>query len=601
MRIEEFSDIKIHPYVRLEEFGKTFCGGAEWPEGTDDFVRHKRGEDFYDTPPTPTDASRPTVILEGEYLYGGILVGHFGHQVAEFCHRLWPLHDKPMRVIFVASDGYVHVPGFLKDLVLFLGATEIVVVDKLTRVEKLVVAASGKFLNQPAPPWYIEKLNAFWRKVPLQKKNFPKKLAVMRGHLQTGRIVGEQYLSEQLKKSGYFLFRPEDFSLLDQIDFYRAAEVVIFSEGSAIHALDIAPSLKAKVMVIFRRGGSRIGSDTLKPRCANYHEYNKVFDISSLSKKGGNDISTISLSACLEAAKEKIDRNIVLSAAPHQQDIQRDIRSYALFHRGGEPEFEAALYEKFKQHNVVDEEPRKARRSSAAEILRALRDVNAAQRYLEIGVNRGKTFNDVDVPYKHGVGTNFRFDTTKSQRPGIKLINTTSDDYFSKLHREAQFDLVYIDGFHTVEQTLRELTSSLTHAHSRTIWLLSSVIPLDFLGSIPDPDASIKARRAHGNHVDREWHGDVYRLVFLIEAFFPSLSYATVYSEKENTYHSVLWQAPRAPEKIPDTTLNRVADTDYMTQLTNRKVFNIWELDSIAFRISESFYSQNNASDITFD
>lgn len=590
MRIETFNNTIVQPYTRKEEFGKKFCGGAMLPEGTDPFVRHQRGKDFYDVPPAHDETIKPSRYLAGEYLFAGALVGHFGHQISEFTHRLWPLFKRPYKVIFVASDGYTQVPAFLKELVAFFGGESIVVVSEHTIVEKLTIAESGKFLTQPVKQWYLEKLNEFWSRKPCNKDLYPKKLAVLRSHLQTGRIVGERHLEDHLKEAGYFLFRPEDFGLIEQINFYRAADSVIFSEGSAIHGLDVAPSIAAKAIVLMRRTGSRIGKDTLEPRCAHYHEFDEVTAITTLSSKGGNDLSVVPIHSFVERIRNDIDSSVPSIPNIHPSILQRDIKTYVHFHRGENQDFTDITQDDFKASNSLSlDSTAPAPTTSAAKLLKRLSTLNNTKNYLEIGLHRGRTFFNVDAPRKHGVDVSFRFDVDSAKKPGVQFFKMESDTYFSKLDSSALFDLVYVDGFHRFEQVVRDFTNSLSHAHPKTIWLLSSTIPTDFFSSIPDPESSVKMRRSSGDHEKKEWHGNAYKIIFLLESFFPSLSYSTVFLERENSHATVVWQEPRTVGNDAGSTLGIVDSVDYARLLTAKKTFRVCEEDSLIFRIKKHF------------
>ncbi|HET6197695.1 MAG TPA: hypothetical protein VFE12_18170, partial [Acetobacteraceae bacterium] len=78
--------------------------------------------------------------------------------------------------------------------------------------------------------------------------------------------------------------------------------------------------------------------------------------------------------------------------------------------------------------------------------------------YLEIGVNKGETFHSLGNCQKIGVDPAFLFDVNAYQgNPDIGLYQISSDEFFGRLPAgKGRFDVIYLDGLHTFEQTLRD-------------------------------------------------------------------------------------------------------------------------------------------------
>ena len=74
------------------------------------------------------------------------------------------------------------------------------------------------------------------------------------------------------------------------------------------------------------------------------------------------------------------------------------------------------------------------------------------QRYLEIGVKGGQTFNNINCKNKISVDP---------FRPAT--YNMTSDEFFKKCPEDEKWDIVFIDGLHEREQVKRDITNSLKH------------------------------------------------------------------------------------------------------------------------------------------
>lgn len=118
----------------------------------------------------------------------------------------------------------------------------------------------------------------------------------------------------------------------------------------------------------------------------------------------------------------------------------------------------------------------------------------------------------------------------------------TSDEYFARHIGRRQYDLVFLDGLHTYEQIFRDFCAVLPHTHARSVILIDDTLPSDPYSALPDPSEADRQKAAAG-HTGGAWSGDVYKLVFAIHDFFPTLSYATIMQGKGQT---AVWREPRA-------------------------------------------------------
>ncbi len=117
----------------------------------------------------------------------------------------------------------------------------------------------------------------------------------------------------------------------------------------------------------------------------------------------------------------------------------------------------------------------------------------------------------------------------------------TSDHYFTEIANGSEpFDLIYLDGLHTFEQTFRDFCASLRYSHERTIWLVDDTMPVSFLASFRNPRLARWVRMRLGIK-NKSWMGDVYKVVFAIHDFFPQFSYATL----DHPGQTVLWMETR--------------------------------------------------------
>lgn len=185
-----------------------------------------------------------------------------------------------------------------------------------------------------------------------------------------------------------------------------------------------------------------------------------------------------------------------------------------------------------------------------------------AQSYLEIGVRTGETFNSINLPYKVGVDPDFQFDWQSVHSGGSLLFQTTSDAFFADLNssgpmaqemkknwprEDLKFDIIFIDGLHTFEQSLRDFENSLAYAHEDTIWILDDTVPSNPYSAWPDMDLSLKVRELSGISF-LDWCGDVYKTLLAIHDNYPDFAYCTLMGFNPQT---VLWRSSDKRKRKP--------------------------------------------------
>jgi hypothetical protein len=176
-----------------------------------------------------------------------------------------------------------------------------------------------------------------------------------------------------------------------------------------------------------------------------------------------------------------------------------------------------------------------------------LRDLTDARSYLEVGVQAGGTFLSVDIAAKDAVDPAFPFDVARYQTPAIRFHQMCSDQFFGSRLPHSTYDIVFLDGLHTFQQTLRDFLATLTLSHERTVWLLDDTLPCDAFSALPDQAHSYRERERAGLP-GNPWHGDVYKVVLALHDFFPNLNYATI-TDGGNP-QTLIWREPR-PDFAP--------------------------------------------------
>ena len=181
-------------------------------------------------------------------------------------------------------------------------------------------------------------------------------------------------------------------------------------------------------------------------------------------------------------------------------------------------------------------------------------------RYLEIGVNRGQTFHKVRAAKMVAVDPDFLFDheAASAERPHATYHSVTSDEYFGTIIGDDElFDVIFVDGLHTFDQTLRDLLNALEHLAPRGVIVIDDVRPPFYDASLRDHDTAVRVRDLTGQ-TQPVWMGDVYRLIWFIDSFLQHLTYRTI---SNNHGQAVVWRQTR--ESVADRLVSDIAELSF--------------------------------------
>lgn len=224
----------------------------------------------------------------------------------------------------------------------------------------------------------------------------------------------------------------------------------------------------------------------------------------------------------------------------------------------------------------------------------ALSGIIGADSYLEVGVAHGSTFLKVDFRRKHAVDKRFRFDHQELETDTTKFFHMTSDQYFANcVEREEKFDIIFLDGLHTFEQTLRDFCASLMHSHDNTIWLIDDVFPTDIFSAHRDPAKARKYRKLHGGEGGK-WHGDVFKVIFAVHDFFPNISYKTI--STGGNPQTVLLKRARTSFKPLYNDFEKISQMSYYDFYENQEVLQLEPEEGVLAWVGELLGSGSSQS-----
>lgn len=192
--------------------------------------------------------------------------------------------------------------------------------------------------------------------------------------------------------------------------------------------------------------------------------------------------------------------------------------------------------------------------------------------YLEVGVNEGQTFLPLSARRKVAVDPKFVFDVAaaKAANDGSEFHEVTSDVYFCDIAtREDLFDVIYLDGLHTFEQTLRDFTNSLSFLNENGVIVVDDVVPTSYQAGLPSQLDSFKVK-AFLTDADASWMGDTFKLVFFVESFFPMYELRTII---DNHGQAVIWRGDKARSAFSTYSAEELSRLQFVDIVKQESIF----------------------------
>jgi hypothetical protein len=222
------------------------------------------------------------------------------------------------------------------------------------------------------------------------------------------------------------------------------------------------------------------------------------------------------------------------------------------------------LRQRSGEHSRLLPRPLDTRRGVTGVINQILDVLPQREIYLEVGIFKGATFQNVIAEEKWGVDIAPSFDYAKLPK-NSRVFVEPSDDFFAGLAVDKKFDMVYIDAEHTFHQAYRELVHSINHINRWGVILLDDTVPQDPIAAIPNETESKEAAmRIHGTSV---WshQGDVWKLIFQVRNKHKNLTVRTILQPSRP--RTIIWINSEFESKMT------LEDTEYSTSLVYEDVF----------------------------
>ena len=533
-QIERRKNALVVPFRRGSRQGRAWPSGVFDADGTPSphaqmEIMTRRAEI---SPDLFEDALPDAAHLTGEWLFCGLGSEQFGHIISRGLGRLWALDNLPpdVRLLFCGINTSKRKHGFLRDLLKSLGLpNKHFILKGPATVEELYLAPDlfGEHLQGAASPEYaawirgrIPKPDRTGRRVYLTRTRVDPKL---------GRILCEVVLEENLSKAGFEIIAPETLSVSEQLSLYSEADVVVASEGSALHVVPLALRHDARLVVIQRRKkipeliANQIASFT-RAECS----YLDVLVKSHWPKERADNLSL----GEIDFAKVRnclVELNLVNEKIEWREPTPGDV----LVSRGlGRPEGT-----KFLTDDERDEYLRKIREANRSKrftmntkvaerpipvidglrYFRLLNRIHAKLQpkwYLEVGTFTGKSLAMAKCNTV-AVDPNFKIEHPVINAEGSQMFffQQTSDDFFASGFLKANKikpDFAFLDGMHLFEFLLRDFIAAEKAMGKGGVICLHDCCPTT---------AYMAEREFH----DGMWTGDVWKTLMILLKHRPDL------------------------------------------------------------------------------
>lgn len=278
--MKRFHDVTVAPteYLRnstgrlpREASGGIYRGGPVFPRfAIQVAARHRRG--WLGLPRDARPRITGPVEAQAEIgLWCGPVSPHYGHMIADFGMRIATASrfDRTTPLVFSAGPAAMGPPpAFFWGLVEHFGVDRgrICLIERPTLFRTLLVPPQAERLDGPPPSRahldVMDEIVATNGPVPQDLET----LFVSRARWPDGRLAGEPYVAEVLERAGVAVIQPEMLPVSEQVRMLRRARRILFSEGSALHTLQLLGRLHARVAVIARRPKAPLARAALAAR-----------------------------------------------------------------------------------------------------------------------------------------------------------------------------------------------------------------------------------------------------------------------------------------------------------------------------------------------
>ena len=128
----------------------------------------------------------------------------------------------------------------------------------------------------------------------------------------------------------------------------------------------------------------------------------------------------------------------------------------------------------------------------------------------------------------------------------MQIRPVTSEKFFKE--NSTVFDLVFVDGLHTYEQTYEDILNSFSTGSKECLILIDDVIPSDKYAALRS-QLECQILKNENGIKNNYWMGDVFKILPLLSIFHSEIYWATILEKNENP-QLLLWRSPEGKKAI---------------------------------------------------
>lgn len=161
-----------------------------------------------------------------EVIFGGVLIGHFGHMLVEGVSRLWWIiqnSENTDKIIFINAGGTIQNQNYVYDILELcnIPRERIVILEKPMRFKRIIVPGQALYMaNKYYHDWItVYRLMVKNALAKVGNKKFPSKVYLTKRFYQgPGNCTSNEIYFEQFyKNKGFEVLAPEDLSVTDMV------------------------------------------------------------------------------------------------------------------------------------------------------------------------------------------------------------------------------------------------------------------------------------------------------------------------------------------------------------------------------------------------
>jgi len=252
LEVRTLHDVTIQPIQRSGRGVKpTF--GAHDANGTviEDFYRP-----LVDRWCTVSAPVKPTRHVAECRIYGGTMIGHYGHFILESLARCWAFDRHPhARIVWTKlqiGNSHERWSPWMARLLGLLGIelSRIEIIDQPTAFREIILPDSGFRYFSCLHPAQAERLKVVGR----VESSPAGKVWLSRSGLPPGfsRVQGEDLLELLLRDAGWTIVSPENLPIEEQAGMFHNADVIAGFSTSAFHNVLLQKIPRARLRIFVR-------------------------------------------------------------------------------------------------------------------------------------------------------------------------------------------------------------------------------------------------------------------------------------------------------------------------------------------------------------